>query len=472
MIDIVFELLYYVINLFKWAVILAAMFSMLAAFGVLDTRNRIVWTIGDFLYRITEPVLRPIRNLLPNFGGIDISPLDRASLLIQIVVLPLLSSIHAVGHPTEPGGRWSSDRVLARTRRTACGRGEGSAESRRPGVQGAAARPTAAAAHRRDGASRRTAVPTAPPAPPSPARCRSPPSAVQRHARRHQPRQDAARHRRSRGAWEHGWRRCDRPHHRRQGGRRGACARALAERVAGLAVPARPRGGAGRRRSGQRRSMSAARTAPRGAAGIAAQTIRLPADTTRGGPAGADRAAERRPGGRRHPGAAAAARRRSTPQAVIEAIDPAKDVDGFHPLNVGRLADGRPGLVPCTPLGVMKLLDAAGVALAGARALVLGRSTHRRPADGGAAAGGQRHRDGRPFAHPRPARRVPPRRGPGGGGRQAGDGARRLDRAGRHGDRCRHQPAARRAAGGRCGLRRMRRRSPARSRRCPAASAR
>jgi methylenetetrahydrofolate dehydrogenase (NADP+)/methenyltetrahydrofolate cyclohydrolase len=62
------------------------------------------------------------------------------------------------------------------------------------------------------------------------------------------------------------------------------------------------------------------------------------------------------------------------PRAVIEAIDPAKDVDGFHPLNVGRLADGLPSLVPCTPLGVMKLLAAAGVKPAGARALVLGRS--------------------------------------------------------------------------------------------------
>ena len=62
------------------------------------------------------------------------------------------------------------------------------------------------------------------------------------------------------------------------------------------------------------------------------------------------------------------------PRAVIEAIDPAKDVDGFHPLNVGRLHDGVATLVPCTPLGVMKLLAAAGVALGGARAVVLGRS--------------------------------------------------------------------------------------------------
>ncbi|HTR18232.1 MAG TPA: bifunctional methylenetetrahydrofolate dehydrogenase/methenyltetrahydrofolate cyclohydrolase FolD [Acetobacteraceae bacterium] len=61
-------------------------------------------------------------------------------------------------------------------------------------------------------------------------------------------------------------------------------------------------------------------------------------------------------------------------RAVIEAIDPAKDVDGFHPLNVGRLADGLPVLTPCTPRGVMKLLEAAGVTLRGARALVLGRS--------------------------------------------------------------------------------------------------
>ncbi len=61
-------------------------------------------------------------------------------------------------------------------------------------------------------------------------------------------------------------------------------------------------------------------------------------------------------------------------QAVIEAIDPAKDVDGFHPVNVGRLHDGRPGLVPCTPLGVMRLLAHAGVPVRGARVLVLGRS--------------------------------------------------------------------------------------------------
>jgi len=60
--------------------------------------------------------------------------------------------------------------------------------------------------------------------------------------------------------------------------------------------------------------------------------------------------------------------------AVIDLIDPSKDVDGFNPKNAGLLAVGRPELVPCTPLGVMKLLEAAGVAPAGRRALVLGRS--------------------------------------------------------------------------------------------------
>ncbi|NKC31017.1 bifunctional methylenetetrahydrofolate dehydrogenase/methenyltetrahydrofolate cyclohydrolase FolD [Falsiroseomonas selenitidurans] len=59
---------------------------------------------------------------------------------------------------------------------------------------------------------------------------------------------------------------------------------------------------------------------------------------------------------------------------VIAAVAPEKDVDGFHPLNAGRLASGQPGLVPCTPKGVMHLLRAAGAALPGARAVVLGRS--------------------------------------------------------------------------------------------------
>ena len=62
------------------------------------------------------------------------------------------------------------------------------------------------------------------------------------------------------------------------------------------------------------------------------------------------------------------------PQAVIAAIDPAKDVDGFHPVNVGRLWSGDPGLIPCTPQGILLLLRASEVPLEGAEAVVLGRS--------------------------------------------------------------------------------------------------
>jgi YggT family protein len=74
-ITIIYEIINEVLTLFRWAVILAAVFSMLVSFGVLDTRNRFVWTIGDFLFRITEPVLRPIRNVMPSFGNIDLSPI-------------------------------------------------------------------------------------------------------------------------------------------------------------------------------------------------------------------------------------------------------------------------------------------------------------------------------------------------------------------------------------------------------------
>jgi len=61
-------------------------------------------------------------------------------------------------------------------------------------------------------------------------------------------------------------------------------------------------------------------------------------------------------------------------QRVFDAIDPAKDVDGFHPINVGRLVQGRPHLVPCTPSGVMVMLEHYGIAVARSRAVVIGRS--------------------------------------------------------------------------------------------------
>ena len=109
------------------------------------------------------------------------------------------------------------------------------------------------------------------------------------------------------------------------------------------------------------------------AMGLAAQTIRLPAET-----AEAELLAVVR---RLNDDAAVDGILVQLPlpqhistEAVLDAIDPAKDVDGLTPTNAGLLAAGRRGLVPCTPLGVMKLLAVADVNLAGARALVLGRS--------------------------------------------------------------------------------------------------
>jgi YggT family protein len=84
MITILFNLAIWAVNVYKWVVIIAAILSTLSSFGVLDSRNRIVWTITDFLYRITEPALRPIRSVMPNFGGVDLSPLILIILLIVI----------------------------------------------------------------------------------------------------------------------------------------------------------------------------------------------------------------------------------------------------------------------------------------------------------------------------------------------------------------------------------------------------
>ena len=69
-----------------------------------------------------------------------------------------------------------------------------------------------------------------------------------------------------------------------------------------------------------------------------------------------------------------AAMGRQATQRVFDAIDPGKDVDGFHPVNVGRLVQGRALLAPCTPSGVMEMLDRERVRIAGARAVVIGRS--------------------------------------------------------------------------------------------------
>ena len=70
------------ITIYIWLLIAQAILSWLLAFGVVNRHNRAVAVIGDFLYRVTEPALRPIRAFLPNLGGIDISPIVLILLLM------------------------------------------------------------------------------------------------------------------------------------------------------------------------------------------------------------------------------------------------------------------------------------------------------------------------------------------------------------------------------------------------------
>src|SRR6476620_12726255 len=79
-----------VIDLYIWVVIASAILSWLVAFNVVNMNNRFVLSIADMLYRLTEPALRPIRSILPNLGGIDISPVILILLLLFIRDVVLL----------------------------------------------------------------------------------------------------------------------------------------------------------------------------------------------------------------------------------------------------------------------------------------------------------------------------------------------------------------------------------------------
>ena len=81
------------LQLYVYVLIAAAIFSWLIAFNVINVRNQLVSSIGRLLYQLTEPVLRPIRNVLPAMGGIDVSPIVviLIILFIQSVILPNLA---------------------------------------------------------------------------------------------------------------------------------------------------------------------------------------------------------------------------------------------------------------------------------------------------------------------------------------------------------------------------------------------
>lgn len=78
------EIVSMALALYVWCIIISAIMSWLLAFNVINSRNRFVAMVGEFLWRITEPALRPIRRFLPNLGGIDISPVV---LLLGIIFL-------------------------------------------------------------------------------------------------------------------------------------------------------------------------------------------------------------------------------------------------------------------------------------------------------------------------------------------------------------------------------------------------
>jgi YggT family protein len=89
-----------VIDLYIWVVIAGAILSWLIAFNVVNTHNRFVYQVADMLYRLTEPALRPIRNILPNLGGIDISPVILILFLLFIRDVVLLGWILPLFEPS------------------------------------------------------------------------------------------------------------------------------------------------------------------------------------------------------------------------------------------------------------------------------------------------------------------------------------------------------------------------------------
>ena len=80
-----------VVDLYIWVIIGSAVLSWLVAFGVVNTNNRFVYTLGDILHRLTEPAMRPIRQFVPDLGGIDLSP------VILILGLIFLKNVVLIG---------------------------------------------------------------------------------------------------------------------------------------------------------------------------------------------------------------------------------------------------------------------------------------------------------------------------------------------------------------------------------------
>jgi len=87
------------LDFYVWAVIISAILSWLVHFGVVNTSNQFISMVGELLWRITEPALRPIRRFMPNLGGIDISPIILILVIYfaQMVLANILRSLHSGG---------------------------------------------------------------------------------------------------------------------------------------------------------------------------------------------------------------------------------------------------------------------------------------------------------------------------------------------------------------------------------------
>jgi YggT family protein len=92
MLRAILEIILEVLNLYAWLLIASAILSWLVAFNVVNTRNQFVGAVVEFLYRITEPVLRPIRSVIPAIGGLDISPII-AILIIWFIQKVIVYSV-------------------------------------------------------------------------------------------------------------------------------------------------------------------------------------------------------------------------------------------------------------------------------------------------------------------------------------------------------------------------------------------
>ncbi|UGV24588.1 YggT family protein [Rhodopseudomonas boonkerdii] len=90
----VLDIVLIVLDLYVWLLIASAILSWLIAFNVVNTRNQFIAAVGEFLYRITEPVLAPIRRMLPNLGGLDLSPI--------VVILIIIFLQRVIGYYIYP----------------------------------------------------------------------------------------------------------------------------------------------------------------------------------------------------------------------------------------------------------------------------------------------------------------------------------------------------------------------------------